>query len=681
MTRDHFLISRSAWKEARVPLESVWLDVVPEAEKQLMRKLWTEPLYDVLRTWSRTNSAELAAVYVDERVRESGSVSEEAITCALEKDERALATVVGANKAAALVSRLRLDVGMGAQAGAKLRVTLLGDCLMTETRAALLPLARSAGLSLDVAHYYFSAPQAADWSSEQAIRQLKVSQPDMIAVSFFSFDGLPLYRQLLASTSQANREDLMSGLMQQVEAATSAIRQVTDAPLLLHAPSGLPLRRRQRLSPLPPFTKYQREVLVELRQRLADLVAVTENALLIDETAALEGHGKRALSRPLVSVRKYADSLFHPTRIGSVLAQHYLPRMQAFATLRNVKVICVDFDNTLWAGVMAEGPVVHDERAQQLLRDLCAAGILIASVSKNSAASIRWDEMLLDQADFAVHKISWDQKVHALSEIAAELNLGLDTFVFLDDNPTERGLVEQFLPAVRTLDATLPESWTALQWLLDFPATKQTEEARSRTLMYQQASARRGSLVTDLSSDDLMRSLELRASISSLSVADLPRAAELLARTNQFNTTTRRRDGQELQALIENPDWLILAARLADRHGSFGLVGVVILHRDGGQLVFDSLVMSCRAMGFGLQRALVISSLNASHGWHEAIGLVIPTLRNEPVHSVFDDCGFERIDQSPAELDVRVSRWQLLSGVAPVAVPDWLSVDTSGLRG
>jgi HAD superfamily phosphatase (TIGR01681 family) len=184
---------------------------------------------------------------------------------------------------------------------------------------------------------------------------------------------------------------------------------------------------------------------------LREIAAQLPHVWFVDEIAVAQRLGYRVANRPIVTGQPFVEALFHRRRFGFGLAETYLEVVRAYDRLRGVKVIAVDFDNTLWDGVMAEGPVRHYRDRQALLKRLQEGGILLVAVSKNDPQAIRWNEMVLQPEDFAVLAIGWELKPTTLAEIAAQLNLGLDAFVFLDDNPTERGLVASHLPQVRGL--------------------------------------------------------------------------------------------------------------------------------------------------------------------------------------------------------------------------------------
>lgn len=263
-----------------------------------------------------------------------------------------------------------------------------------------------------------------------------------------TYDGLPIYRLL-----RAGERALLPQALDQARRFLLQLRERDDRTLLLHGVSGLPLSRRLAWLPVERWAmpKRFRDLAAALSEGLREIAAQLPHVWFVDEIVVAQRLGYRVANRPIVTGRPFVEALFHRRRFGFGLAETYLEVVRAYDRLRGVKVIAVDFDNTLWDGVMAEGPVRHYRDRQALLKRLQEGGILLVAVSKNDPQAIRWNEMVLQPEDFAVLAIGWELKPTTLAEIAAQLNLGLDAFVFLDDNPTERGLVASHLPQVRGL--------------------------------------------------------------------------------------------------------------------------------------------------------------------------------------------------------------------------------------
>jgi FkbH-like protein len=303
---------------------------------------------------------------------------------------------------------------------------------------------------------------------------------------------------------------------------------------------------------------------------------------------------------------------------------------------------------------------------QKLLKRLKDAGILLIALSKNDPASIRWEEIALDPKDFVLHKINWLPKPDNAMQAIAELDLAPSSFILLDDNPVERALVTEQIPQIKALDVTLPATWRELEMWLSFPSTKQTEEALRRTEIYREAAERRRCMSTSHDYPSMMKSLGLTLGFRLAKKGDMDRLVELIQRTNQFNTTTKRRSVGEITALLDSPAHGIYVGTLRDRFGALGVVGLAITERQpDSTVVIDSVIMSCRAMGFGFEQGFLRKVIDAEPA-ERHIGLFVSTERNGPASSVFSNFGFTRAEDD---------RW-VLDKLAPRSeVPVWFDVE------
>lgn len=650
---------------------------VQQGDSSPLKESYVLPLLRLLAAHVRTGEVRYRSVYIDELLRfsphraapEVGSRFFRELIPALEAV--VLGSVADVNSRAEIGEFLRelhapLTDGPGPDC---IRLLAVGDCLMNELRVFLPEQSRRVGIDVDMRVVYFSAREGRAISTDNIVKYIEAKAADVLAFSFLSYEGLPPYTALLRDAVQLSDSELEDRTTQIVALARqflNSLRERTDAPFLVHNASGLPLRRWRRYLPLlPPVPPAKRRAIERLNRLLREMVENTPNCILIDEYAVAAHHGLRASARPVIprSIARHAP--FHTNAMGQFLAAPYLEVLRSFHLLRKAKVLLVDFDNTLWDGVMADGPVRHHRERQQLLRRLKDAGILLVGVSKNDPANVRWEEMALQPADFVLLKINWDLKARSIADAAQQLNLGLDSFVLIDDNPVERELVSQQLPQVRTLDPLDPFCWLALELLLSFPNTRDTEESMARTAMYREQAQRREALTKALDYPAMMASLGLQVRFGLAAEADLDRIAELVQRTNQFNTTTQRYSRTQLQALLHDPSCSIYAADLADKFGKLGLVLAVIVKRENGAAILDSFVMSCRAMGFELERLVLRQVLDAEVGAEEFLGKFVPTDRNTPAASLYSSNGF-----TPHSAD----QW-LLDPTAPRPTkPDWFKV-------
>ncbi|MDY7095953.1 MAG: HAD-IIIC family phosphatase, partial [Acidobacteriota bacterium] len=282
------------------------------------------------------------------------------------------------------------------------------------------------------------------------------------------------------------------------------------------------------------------------------------------------------------------------------------------------KVLALDCDNTLWGGVCAEvgvGGVDLGEPYLALQRTMLEQqrrGRLLCLSSKNREEDVwqvfdRRPEMVLAREHLVAWRIGWDSKGEGLRALAEELDLNLDSFLFLDDNPVECAEVRARCPEVLVLqvpqDPASILSFLRHLWPLDSASV--TVEDRRRTLFYQQNRRRRELQSESPSLGDFLRRLELDVKIRPPRREELPRVAQLTQRTNQFNASGVRRSEGEVAALAEDGDYHLRVVRVRDRFGDYGAVGVVSWRRDRDTVSVDSLLLSCRVLGRGVEHRML----------------------------------------------------------------------------
>ncbi|MDQ1462809.1 MAG: hypothetical protein QOI08_4293, partial [Actinomycetota bacterium] len=519
---------------------------------------------------------------------------------------------------------------------------------------------------VDVRHVFFSTRQPLTEVNTAIVNEVTRYQPNLIGLSLFTFEGIPPYtyawRRAATPLIGTRASSMVDGLVALVDETIADIRTASDAPIVIHIPCGVPLDNvRRRLTYVPAHSRGQRRFLADLARGLHELAESVENVLPLEEMElATTLGGVRAAASSAFAANDVPPGYSHTTALGPAVAEHYDELVADLELLGKAKAVFVDFDNTLWAGVMAEGDVEHNVALQQLLLDLKNAGVLLVALSKNDESAIRWDEMVLSESDFVLTKINWLPKPDNASAAIRELDLASEAFVLLDDNPVERAMLGEML-GVRSLDSSSPDAWRSLQRWLAFPSTRQTEEARSRTLKYREAAERRATMPAGHNYEAMMATLRLRFSVGEAKEPDLPRVMELIERTNQFNTTTRRLNVTEVRARLGSRTSHVYVASLRDRFGDLGIVAVAIF--SDATRAFESVIMSCRAMGFGLEFALLRGVMDEA-GPGSFRGLFAPTERNGPAGDFFSQAGFRRDSDGS---------WLLESHEAGPQVPPWLS--------
>ena len=290
------------------------------------------------------------------------------------------------------------------------------------------------------------------------------------------------------------------------------------------------------------------------------------------------------------------------------------------------KVLVLDCDNTLWGGVLGEdttaglqmntdtarGRCFHD--AQAIIQGLAKQGVLLALCTKNNPADVaeafRHSDMVLRESDFVAMKVNWRDKADNLQALAAELNLGLDSFVFLDDSAFEVGLIGTRLPMVKCVQ--VPANISEYPGLLrelgrEFFVLSTTPEDQRRTAMYQVEGRRREAAATFASTEEYLASLELEVALQWGGSVNVPRAAQLTQKTNQFNVTTRRYTEADVQRMAGDPQYLLATASVRDRYGDAGVTGLVICRQSAATpsvWIVDTLLLSCRVIGRKIECAL-----------------------------------------------------------------------------
>jgi FkbH-like protein len=318
------------------------------------------------------------------------------------------------------------------------------------------------------------------------------------------------------------------------------------------------------------------------------------------------------------------------------------------------KCIIVDCDNTLWGGVIGEdglaGIALGDDYPGSVFRDfqhqlltLRSQGVMIALCSKNNEADVwevfdRHDGMLLKRDHIVAHRINWQDKASNICSLAEELNIGLDSVVFIDDSSFEIAHIGEALPMVTCLQvpsdiALFPHTISSCSL---FDQEHVSEEDRVRSEMMVQERDRKN-LSVAMNPEEFRRALELVVEIFECRPEHIARVTQLINKTNQFNLTTRRKTPAEVTALCQDPLWDVLAVRVSDRFGDYGLVGVIILRTSEKTIEIETLLMSCRVLGRGVEEAIFAKIGEIARGAHanKIVGEFIPTKKNALVADLY----------------------------------------------
>jgi FkbH-like protein len=332
------------------------------------------------------------------------------------------------------------------------------------------------------------------------------------------------------------------------------------------------------------------------------------------------------------------------------------------------KVLMLDLDNTLWGGVIGddgmEGIEIGDtsprgeafKAFQTYILSLTERGVLLGVCSKNDFENAiepfrRHPEMVLREEHFVAFKANWKPKAENLIETANELNLGLDSFIFVDDNPAEIEIVRQFAPEVTTilLDEDPSRFVRQLQESRLFERFSITGEDAQRTEQYRKEAERKSLLESAVDMDSYLESLEMIGAFKEFNRLDLPRVAQLINKSNQFNLTTKRRTESEIETLMRDPRYAGFSMRLRDRFGDHGLISVVICFvGERNVLEIDTWLMSCRVLKRQVEEQVLneIVRLARAKGCERIGGLYLPTAKNGMVKDLYSRLGFRTVNAS-----------------------------------
>ncbi|MBQ6167357.1 MAG: HAD-IIIC family phosphatase [Muribaculaceae bacterium] len=341
-------------------------------------------------------------------------------------------------------------------------------------------------------------------------------------------------------------------------------------------------------------------------------------------------------------------------------------RVEEELALVRKKCLILDLDNTLWGGVLGEDGVDGIKLGgdypgksftlwQEALLQLSRSGVILAVCSKNNEADVleAWENnpfMVLKREHFSAMRINWNDKATNIAELADELNIGLDSMVFLDDNPSECEWVKMQLPQVEV--PVFPDKPYRLMPFFKelveryFRIYNVTTEDLSKTEQYRANALRRAEQSRFADLDEYLYSLDIQIDVLPADEHNLPRIAQMTQKTNQFNLTTHRYTQAEVQQRLD-AGWLVYCMRVSDRFGDSGITGTVFLEPVGETGVnIDTLLLSCRILGKGIEDAFVKTVLNLLRldGYRELTADYLPTAKNGQTADFYDRLGMTCVD-------------------------------------
>lgn len=337
------------------------------------------------------------------------------------------------------------------------------------------------------------------------------------------------------------------------------------------------------------------------------------------------------------------------------------------------KCVILDLDNTLWGGIVGDDGIHNIEvgelgkghvftNLQLWFKQLKECGILLAVCSKNDEDKAKQpfeelDEMVLRLEDFSIFLANWEDKVSNIRRIQQCLNIGMDSLVFIDDNPYERNMVRELLPEVTVPE--LPEDPAAyLTYLQEsnlFDTVSFVPDGKDRTLQYRAEMKRKEFQEECTSIDNYLQQLEMSCLVNSFIEDNFSRVAQLTQRSNQFNLRTIRYSDDDIRRIANDDFFITRTYVLKDKYGDYGLVGILILERLNDEEVFiDTWIMSCRVLKRGMEQFIMNDLISTAKqiGVKKIRGEYIPTAKNGMVCNLYEEMGFDRVDKNLFSIEV-----------------------------
>lgn len=494
----------------------------------------------------------------------------------------------------------------------------------------------------------------------------------------FSFDSPHIARGASAELSRASAEQLRNNTLQHIQrcwqlAADAFHCHVLQQTLLVLSPALLGGNEHRLWG---SGRNWVRHLNMDLR---ATTEAQGVDLVAVDEQAAADG--MTGWHDPALWCRSKQEISPHAAPVYGELVTRVLAAQQGLSS----KCLVLDLDDTLWGGVVAEcgiaGLVLGQGSPlgegfislQRYAKELSRRGVILAICSKNDEAVAlepfkHHPEMVLRREDIACFAANWDDKATNLRRIATQLNIGLESLVFVDDNPAERDLVRRELPQVAVPE--LPNEPALVPYCLAaagyFEGLAVTHEDLQRTQQYQDNTLRslQEACITDL--DEFLRGLQMRLLWRPFDRTSLPRIVQLINKTNQFNLTTRRYNAEEVLVLMSDVQTIGLQLRLVDRFGDNGIIGIVIGKMRQKDFVIDTWLMSCRVLGRQVELATLclIVEVARNMGAQRLVGQYIETARNRMVKDHYPKLGFRIISGETTE---QLTALELGDFVAPTS--------------
>lgn len=551
-----------------------------------------------------------------------------------------------------------LAIPLGAR---KLRVSIQANFLMSPMIPVLASQAFLRGICLEIQEGDFDVGSVQAIDPKSAMYQFN---PEIFIYGYWLEAIAPRLVHSSLTLSESELLDQIEFVQNRIRGDILAIRNRSMAPIFVN---NFPKTGRSALGIIDSEKnlKSQTSILDRLNSFLSDFCSSQSDVYIINFEQVVSRFGSaQALDR------RYWHMARAPLAQSALssFATEYVANMASLVG-KSKKCLILDCDNTLWGGVVGEDglsgiklgntfPGSCFREFQETILNLQARGIILALCSKNNEADVldvlrKHPDCLIKERHLAAWQINWDDKATNIRRIAQELNIGTDSLVFVDDSSFECDWVRKEVPEVTVIQ--LPKSTAGYSDLLLnsglFDSLTFSKEDSDRNQLYVVERQRKELEKSASSMEDYLRSLELQAEISRVDDRDIARVSQLTQKTNQYNLTTRRYTESDIKRFASSDQWSVFTLKLRDKMSDMGLVAVAIVDKAGQQARIDSLLMSCRVIGRGVEEALLyhVAREAAKNGARQLYGEFIPTEKNSQVAEFFQNHGFKEFPLNDKE--------------------------------
>lgn len=536
-----------------------------------------------------------------------------------------------------------------AQATRHVRTLFVGDCVMAELSAFLLAPLAIERLSIDP--FPINARTADQLVS--ILEKLPNKEFDAVFFSPFTHARLPEIDKLerissaMMRTSRLQRH--ISSVIDQTKSLLDILSLRFECPIFVHNCSLIPRTQSRVKAEVTSLVMHRSSSYVRSRinKWITEYIAVLnaqrfQHVFLLNEDALAKQQGRKNAGRFI-----HASDFQHPTVLSRLLADEYFVRITTVADLLGRKLIICDLDNTLWHGLIGEGPVSHFKDRQATLKRLKDhGGIVLSIASKNDPANVHFKDGVLSRQDFVAPQISWKMKSEAILKIKQALNLQTKHVVFIDDRADERALIQEAFPDILVLDAGEEVTWRRMELWADLV---HGASELNRTTLYQQKENREAATASFRADNAFtanpLKALGMVVSVREAKRADLKRAVELINRTNQWNLTGQRVTLDQIKAWHNSEQTLILIGSVADKFGDMGTVCVAVVTTETDRVEIPIFVLSCRVFGYGVETVMlddIAIRCGISVSGVRLVGYYNPNGQNNPCSTMYLDHGFRK---------------------------------------